>query len=447
MAAPLHNLTDWAERNPDARTVPDHVLVPAERVHQAQTFTPTDATHADVVASLIDEALTDLNGRYAERRKTEQMVVDYLSRYSLYPKLIDRLSCCRKHGALGYRCNEHGEPRHLVAWSEKCGVTRLCPDESRQEQKRLAKRYVPAMLDWVHASPWRQLKQIVLTVPNVPRGQLHKMKRELMERTKKWLKDPLGRIAPLKAELKVTEDKAMRKQLRKRISEECARLPIKGALVSQEDPLSKHDNWNVHQNALIETQGPFPYAEARMAWYELTKDLFPDDAEKMKKGWDFFARDITKEKDLTRAIMELVKYQVKLVSSSKPGADGTWYGADQAPPLVAWPAAAFIEWWEAGYSANVDKRGRRSPFRRTRSYGALYKLKAEDKPSVEGVTWVGQINYNQASGRYTLTESIRFRKEDNFFGTGEAEKDNSCLNFGQGPPTQAAGGEFEFVND
>jgi hypothetical protein len=384
MTAALVELCRWADRHEHARELPDHLLFPAEREHHAQCFAPIDNTHAGVVEDIGREV--SVKGiAYRMRRGIERRTADYLERHCLYPKLVDRLRACRISGAYGYRDAGDGSVTHEVAWDSKCCLTRLCPDEAREEQMRLAERYVPAIDEWrrVRSKPIRQVQYAVLTWPNVAAGELAQKKRDMAKHVAAWLK-----------------------------SDRC--LAIKGALVVQEDPLGADlESWNLHCNLVLLVQGRFHWSEARQEWYRRTRALFDD----KHRDFQCHFKDITGA-DLWKAARELIKYSVKHVTEKQLNQKGAPAHGDSAtdgttctpagerhgaPGLTEWPIERFIEWWEAGKG-----------FRRTRSYGALFKVSAPPKRSLDGVTWVGRINYNEATGEY----------ETRAFSKGEAASIN-----------------------
>ena len=360
MTAAVAELCHWTERHEHAREVPEHLFAPAERENKARTFEPIDNTEADVVRALQDKVLGEF-ARWNVRRYAEHKIADYLATNCVYYELVEKLIECRLSGCDGYRDRGDGSVKHVVAWDYKCNLTRLCPDEAREEQMRIAERYTPPAAEWQRAAPRRQIQYCVLTWPNIAIGELARYKRLMAKHAAGWLKG-----MPCRA--------------------------VKGALCAQEDPLAADGSWNLHTNLLLMVEGRFDWSMARQDWYKRTRQLFDD------KHRDFQVHfvDVTKG-DLTRTLMELCKYSVKHISCKT---DGTidrvatlTQTASTAPPLTDWPVERFIEWWEAGKN-----------FRRTRSYGVLYKVPALERiGAYAGVVWTGRIKFNRQTGEYERT--------------------------------------------
>ncbi len=448
----------WADANQQARNIPLHLLAPVERQHSAVSFRPQGETHADVVRGILKEAEQEL-GSFAYRRRIEQHLANYLDHHSHanfeLSELADKMRTCRTSGTVGYRETSRGEVRHVVAWDRKCNQVRLCPDEARVEQMRLAERYVPAMQGWKKEQKGRQIQYCVLTWPNVEPERLAEMKRKQFQHVARWLKRDV-----------------------------CS--SIKGALAVQEDPLAADGDWNIHMNLLLLVQGRFDWSAARRDWFESTRALFEHRRRRADgRPYDDFQvyfSDI-KDNQLLRSLLELVKYGAKHISGSLPMVEPCGCGAPhlrepgeddepstgieeldapfssssgsaiallecgrgeavaplaitkgatpdpvenihvsspetgkktQAPGLTAWPVERFMEWWRAGKG-----------FRRTRSYGKLYFRKdnplfalvvAEEaaRPSPEAVTWVGTVRWNRQAGAYQVEGSINLILADKF---------------------------------
>jgi hypothetical protein len=262
------------------------------------------------------------------RRRAEQAVADYLEREILpnnlrFQRLWSKLAGCRRCGVVGYR---PGDGRVVVAWDAKCGNVRLCPDEAVQETERLCKHYLEDIHTWATLSPLHRLYYVVASAPNFEAGRLRHGKRAMFDAFT---------------------------MLRGQFSN------IKGALVVQEDPLSVHDDWNVHLNAILLVRGEFSYSALHDAWSALWH----------REHIDIHVAELPKtgnaDSDRTRlsdALHELIKYCTKLTAEQLPEREKDGPGA-HGPPLVEWPAARFIEW--------IDAQHR---FRRTRAYGVLHAI-------------------------------------------------------------------------
>lgn len=322
----------------------------------------------------VEKACAEIRDQTADRgkrRASERELADYIER-QVVPITRDRkirelplkLRDCRESGVYGVQAD--GRP--IVVWDSKCGELRLCPDESRADQQRLADRYLPQLLDAVALG--HQIHFAVLTLPNFARGNL-----------KRGLKSIYTRF------------KALRRAKRNR------RLlfpQIKGALAVVEAPLGTRADWHVHLNVVLITDSWLDYAELREAWgYNL-------EIRRVRAG------DVPTDKRedaLRAALLEVIKYPVVLTGEkSDKNRGGAWTspeldlfdgpaiycdasGKPKAPPMVEWPPALWLEWYQA-------HRG----LRRVRAYGVLHGAKLEDRAAMDldAVTWCGQIRYTAA---------------------------------------------------
>lgn len=340
------NVSRWFATAEDGQTAPHFVerwletVRRGEQVHEAAAV-PLLANARELCVEEIRERCPDME----RRRRAETKLAYRMSRLPglhnrhvegkdgklhLRPHVIreqaEKMFFCRQHGFL-YR--QDGESR--IAWSDKCGSLRLCPDESRAETKRLICKYVPAIEQWAAVKPWRDVHYCVFTYPNIPRGRLLEGKRHLMDRTKAFIR------------MLIDDGLAA------------------GALVVQEDPLGKSPGFNVHQNVILLVEGWLDYKMIRDTW-----------------GFNVHLQRVDPSaKALTKSLFELVKYSAKHVSDedTEAPADG-WLFPEfkKSLPLVEWDDAALIEW----LSVQLGDHGarRRAPFRRVRSYGVLYRLDA-----------------------------------------------------------------------
>lgn len=470
MSSPLARLHRYAYKHPDARRVPDHLYYVAEREHKARTFAPNDQAHAGVVSDIANDLQKHFQeGVYLQHREVEKQIADYLESNLMYPKLVDKLRACRQTGTIGYVTLPDGSIAKRTAFDSKCSILRLCPDEAREEQRRLIERYKPIIENWCYRTGG-QVQYCVLTWPNIPAG-------ETIEVTERYNANPDKDGKPDWQEQKVTRSKLH--YYKREMLAQLAKLrtrpefnAIKGMLVGQEDPLAKDGKtWNLHLNLLLMVQGKFDWKAARAAWFEQTRHLFKKEVRK-KNYKDFnvhFQRVNTKK--LENSIIELIKYPAKHISKKQlldnPDAQAS---ADQAPPLTSWPAACFREWWEAGRA-----------FRRTRSYGLLHSIDATrwqvlmtrnqrddillelsldprltktkwrkiDKqireqlqpyllPKIDSdsedssITWVGRFAFHPSSNRVAIT-SIGLIQGDNSGWKNHADSSIS-VNNAQGPP-------------
>lgn len=270
-------------------------------------------------------------GAWNARRVAEHALADYIESLDFPPPdLVKRLRSCRMRGAVGRK----PDGRFIVAWESKCSLGRLCPDEARAETLRLIEKYVHDIRIWISRKPGRRVHYGVFTARNVPPGELAAEKRRLFDHFKAWLAHEYH-ACPLEP----TGDGYARTRRRK-----LAAFPqVQGALVVQEDPLSASDDWNVHLNVLLLTEGRFDYGEARELW-----------------GSNLHFQ-VIEPGNLTRAVLEVVKYATQIVPTKS--ADKRDRHSTDAPAMIEWPSARWAEWWRA-----------QQRFRRTRSYGCLYAL-------------------------------------------------------------------------
>lgn len=378
-------LMRWEWLHEDARTVPLHLLAPAERELKINSFRARDERREELDRWLREELVPELK-RYARRRQIEHAIADYLDRHERLPEKVEKLRTCRMHGDLGALREEEGGPRRIIMWHCKCGNNGLCPDEAREEQMRIAKSYPPKTKEWLEARHGRQAQYCVLTWPNVAPGTLDFFKREMFRQLVKFLQIEKGKNGVARSK----------------------RFPaICGVLATQEDPLSCIGDWNLHLNLLLLVDGYFPWAEFRAGWFEATRHLF----DKKHRDFQVYFKNIKGKtlKDIVRAVLELVKYSAKHITEGHGHDDENDSGeclapdagdtgvARRAPGLVQWPIARFDEWYAA-----------RQRFRRTRSYGALFAVEEVEPEKLDQskVQWIGKIDYDKAAG-YVVTITDR----------------------------------------
>jgi len=328
--------------------------------------------------------------KYHHRRNIERRTAEFLAgpvhrAYPLpeYRELAARMMGCRQRGPWGV--NAAGGI--VVAWEEKCGLVRLCPDESRQEGRRVKEAYGPALNQLMREGC--RLHWAVFSLPNFAPGQLAAGKKEAF---------------------KLFRDRIIRTRHKGK-----ARFPIVGALVVQEDPLSAHGDWNVHLNVLLLCDGFLDYGDLRAAWNADPEPgaPLPWQVEIAPKPWNLA------EAAMDKLWRETIKYAVQAVPSKSIE---KWEGGrTDAPAFTDWPPELAHEWWQAG------KR-----FRRTRAYGRLksvgaWVLKAKGQLMLSKVIWLGHFTHE--ANRYRVScatvtlDLIR-----------EGLRDNST-----GPPTRETG--------
>jgi len=234
----------------------------------------------------------------------------------------------------------------VTIWDDKSGLVRLDPDEAREESKRVAERYVTALQKL--GDDGHGLHYMVLTIPNVARGELAKAKTDLFKR---WVN--FNRMQRAKHAL----------------------FPeILGSLVVMEDPLSRHRDWNVHLNVIMVTEKKFHdglYEKIRREW-KFNVEIRP-----LGSG----------SASLSQACAELIKYSARAVPDKSE--EKSRRHKTEAPAMTEWTPDEFYEWWRA-------QRPKNRCFRRTRSYGILYgnKVPKPEPRGIEDITWLGSIRCN-----------------------------------------------------
>lgn len=366
----------------------DHMDRHAE-TEQTRKATPDQAAQWQRIRCEINQKLD----RYKDRRLAELEIARYIETQvlplspqddKLY-KLPGAMRVCHESGIYGIRKNGHP----IVAWDAKCDVGCLCPHESREETQRLARRYLSKFIKQMDNGliPYYG----VFTMPNFQPGNLKRGQRLIYKRFRSLLK----------------------KRRPKKLGG--GRLfPIRGALCVMESPLAYDGTWNVHLNVIMLCDGYLDYEKVRRAWHwnvdlQDEKEMYKKTENRMRWKTEQTGEpmpELTRERVLTQAILELIKYPVKTVSEKNgPKAGGHWQGdiylddkgKHLAPPLLHWPAGSFIEWWEA-----------QQRFRRTRTYGQRVLFADQADPiedagaDIQDVTWLGAIKWMQ-DGRYRTT--------------------------------------------
>lgn len=310
------------------------------------------------------KGLYEMLRKLGDRRFAEQKLADRIyHEFSQDPSLTrkervslveraERMLDCRTDGFHGIRAG-----KVVTGWKVKCSQVRLCPDEARAEGARLGERYLPAMKSIMDEDGMRCF-YVVLTVPNVARGELHKGKRDAYRRLKKLL------------------------DLQRKGLLNVGGGHIEAGFFCQEDPLSAAGDWNVHINVLFFVKGQFDYEKLRALW-----------------GFNLEVQEV-KRAGLERSLLEVVKYSVKHISGTEEEIDPvTGQTIPGAPGLADWDSPAFVEWWKAGVR-----------FRRTRQFGRLYNLKLDEGEDDEeadlgdvSTEWIGRLRYGKVSQQYTAT--------------------------------------------
>lgn len=250
-------------------------------------------------------------------------------------KCIDRLRRARWTGQVGYSL---AKSKYVVYWDEKAGLSRLCPDDAREESQRLARRVLEP-LEALQASG-HALHYLVFTTPNAAPGGLRKEMASICQRFRRLI-------------LKSGE------------------FPeIKGALCVLESPLGWARDWNVHLNVILVTRGGMHlYERLRKKWFYNVGG-----ARRLKPG----------AQSIKAALTELIKYAVTATvtkSASKAAAEEAEEGGrPPPPPMLEWTGKELFEWL-------IAMRG----FRRTRTYGCLFRLKKPEPQDLGRIIWLGSV--------------------------------------------------------
>jgi hypothetical protein len=283
---------------------------------------------------------------------------------------IDRLRRARWHGMWGYSV---AKGKSVVFWDDKAGLSRLCPDDAREESQRLSRKVLEP-LEALQADGYA-LHYCVFTSPNAAPGGLRKE----MVRICKALRNLI---------------------LKAKHADGSPVFPeIKGALCVLEAPLGSHRDWNVHLNVILVVKGYLDYKKLRAKWFMNVEAKPLAQGPGVVKG----------------ALCELIKYAAAatVTKSAEKAAqaatlrDGT--PREPPPPMLEWTGSELLEWLRA-------MRG----FRRTRTYGCLFRLPKPKAEDLGQVIWLGPVSHDGSRYRVSsaLLESIT---EDKSLGiTGPA---------------------------
>ena len=337
----------WDYKNPEATTIPSHfapLFNAEERRFQAEVFRPKTRTQVDQAKLIKKEIEAELPDRN-KRREQENKLADYVeaeiqplgpiyfsrgdSMGCDYPQaIVEKLRSCRTDGTLAM--NQGG--KKIVFYTEKCGYSKFCPDEARQETQRLSETDIPAINAFLNQDRRHTFQYAVFTLPNYPAGDLEFGLKDIRER---W-----NRLRALKCMESVA-----------------------GVRIVLEAPLSAHDDWNIHLNVMLLINGPFDWKAVREAWgfnihFESAEQMERKTRQKlMRQGVD--VSGMTTATVLAHAYLEICKYAGAPVSSKsdQKAAEGT----SKAPPMIEWPPERFREFW-------VGMKG----FRRSWANGILF---------------------------------------------------------------------------
>lgn len=335
--------------------------------------------------------------------------------------LPDRLRAARKSFCLGFRPSDG---RQRVAWDNKAGLSRICPDDAREDSRRMQRRVIDPLLEMKKNG--RQVTYCVFTLPNYQPGELRKGIKAIYKR--------FGALLKKRAGGKLKWDQ------------------VEAAMCVLEAPLARDRTWNVHLNVLLVHRGFLDYGELRKDWH-----------------WNVeFQRVTGGREELEKSLREIIKYSARAVaeksqcqntstvsgisaarlaahagnsysptaasptpptaapgqadllgvplpprnefsraelgaaasSSAEPLPTATRQEGGQAassssspgpPAMCDWTGEELLEWLTAF-------RG----FRRTRTYRALYRLAKPAKDSLVGYLWLGKGEWVNSGWRIRL---------------------------------------------
>ncbi len=243
---------------------------------------------------------------------------------------------CRQRGPAGY----NSEGNVVVAWEEKCGLAKYCPEEALKESRRVGESMIPAIAE--HGMNGGRVYRGVLTLPNYPGERLEEGCRHAFKRwSKLWRARSKGRN----------------------------KFGIVGALLILEAPLGRDRDWNVHLNFVLLTDRWLDFKAFQQAW---------------GAGVHIKLHNDFSDAGMAGLFNELIKYATRALPEKSID------DKHNAPAMCEWTGDELLEWDCAMHG-----------LRRTRSYGKLYGLgKPEHDPS-HPQTWLAYLNY-EPSG-YVIT--------------------------------------------
>ena len=256
-----------------------------------------------------------------------------LERYDDADRLSKRalaMFSCRHRGPVGY----NADGKLIVQWEEKCGLAKYCPDEAVKESKRLGDSYLEPTIE--HRRKGGRVYKGVLTLPNYPGGRLKEGVRHAFARWKS--------------------------KLWRAINNGENKFGIEGALVILEAPLGKDGDWNIHLNVILLTRGFLSYKNVYDSWGGFNLHL--------KRHLQF------DDEGMSGLFNEVVKYGTRAMPEKSSD------GQHTAPAMIEWEPWELIEW-------HLANKG----FRRTRSYGCLFKIGKPDNDFEMPTHWLGRIEY------------------------------------------------------
>lgn len=322
---PWHDAKDFSDVHESRREQAVEDLIPRIKALGDEVDEPGAlsryAYHREVEKQL---ALAMRSAAAWARQHRQHKVADDLIRTA------EKLCNCRLAGPFGL--NRDG--RTVIAWEQKCGCSKYCPDESRSEAKRLRDRYEATIIE--HVNRGGRVYKCWFTLPNYPGERLREGMRHIFKR--------------------------FRDRLIRAIKKGHNRFGIDGALVILEAPLSCDRDWNIHLNVILLTRGWLDFGAVREHWGGFHC--------KFREHKDF------DDQGMTGLFNEMVKYSTRAMPEKSND------GKHQAPAMIEWQPWELIEW-------HLANKG----FRRTRSYGSLFRVGKPETDFAMPTHWLGRIEF------------------------------------------------------
>lgn len=345
-------LYDWLRKNPNARTIPpflEHVVAQAERGQCSVNSDSLNVVNYDLFQ--IEREIEEDCLAKSERHLIRQKMADFIEKgikgnpfyEGLYADIALKLRTARSTGCVGI---DAVSGRHITLYDDKVNCVRLCPDEAREDTQRIIRKYAPEISRVLAANPSYRAYYAVYTEPNVPAGQLKEGKQAQYKRFSNMHRSKWGKSC------------------------------LKGSFVIQEDPLATNaKDWNVHLNVIHIVHGRFDFKTVRAMW-----------------GNNVEIRQLNgKPEDIAKTFLEVVKYAAKHIGEKSTDGKHT-----KSKGMIEWSFDQWHEWFIAGKG-----------FRRSRSYGILYKFEGMPDKGIDlaNVDWVGTVRHTGT--RYKFTPSKR----------------------------------------
>jgi len=323
-----------------------------------------------VSAELAAQEQADKLAARGIRRRSEQALADFIQ-YKVLPLHDDQVLEAVPHKLRACRCSgtlaRTKEGKVLTLWDTKCGLNRLCPDESRNETHRLIERFAPAAEAYLRLHPRARLYSAVFTLPNFPDGKLRAGLLDIYRRFNRLRK---------------------KKENKKLVFPE-----IMGSVTVVEAPRSARGDWNVHMNALLLVDGYLDYTKLRKHWF-----------------WNVEVQRVEgTTAQIVRALKEIIKYAVQITPTKSQ--EKSEQGKTRAPAMTEWEPAAWFEWYRA-----------HNRYRRVRSYGKLFlnekrreelELPPDEARSIsdDSLEILGRVSYFEGAYRVTLSDLDLIRED------------------------------------